>query len=266
MHKLAGLIIAFLVLSLVFAAIERLFPSIPGQKRLRRGFWTDVGYWFFTPFVSQPAGVVAVAVAVSLVFQIHPHDLKAFILSDRHSWITTHLPAWAQAVLLLVIGDLVSYWMHRLFHGRRLWKFHAVHHCSEDLDWLSSVRLHPVNEALSKAVVVVVLLGLGFQPGLLAAFLPVFAFYAIMNHANVSWDLGWLGQVIASPRFHRWHHTSQKEGLDKNFAGMFPWIDRIFGTYYMPEGKQPLKFGLYGEKIPDSLWGQMVYPFRKKSK
>src|SRR5690606_3852647 len=55
-------------------------------------------------------------------------------------------PLWLQAIEILVIGDLVAYWMHRWFHGRGLWKFHAIHHCSKDLDWLSPVRLHPVND------------------------------------------------------------------------------------------------------------------------
>ena len=141
-----------------------------------------------------------------------------------------------------------------------------MHHCSEELDWLSSVRLHPVNEIISKMAQALVLLGLGFNPKIVAGYVPFLTFYAILLHANVTWGLGWLGQIVASPRFHRWHHTSQEEGLDKNFAGLFPWIDRIFGTYYMPEDRLPEKFGLYGEKIPDGFWAQMMYPFRRKRK
>jgi len=48
-------------------------------------------------------------------------------------------------------------------------------------------------------------------------------------------SVGPLRAVLASPRFHRWHHTSAKEGRDKNFAGLLPLWDILFGTYYMPD-------------------------------
>jgi sterol desaturase/sphingolipid hydroxylase (fatty acid hydroxylase superfamily) len=85
-----------------------------------------------------------------------------------------------------------------------------------------------------------------------------------MVHANVSWGFGPLGRLVASPKFHRWHHTSEDEGLDKNFAGMFPVFDMIFGTYYMPKDRLPQKFGLKNQTIPGGFWAQMVYPFRRK--
>ncbi|HET7608147.1 MAG TPA: hypothetical protein VFL84_05685 [Gammaproteobacteria bacterium] len=72
--------------------------------------------------------------------------------------------------------------------------------------------------------------------------------------------LGWL---VASPKFHGWHHTSEDEGLDKNFAGLLPLFDVVFGTYYMPKGRLPERFGLARESIPATIRGQMAYPFRR---
>ncbi len=263
MHRIIGLTAAFVILSVIFSVLESLFAANKNQKRFRAGYKTDLVYWFWTPLVTQAIALGATALTLCIVFHRPPRMLME-LFQDRHTWVTTHLPTALQIALLLLIGDFLGYWMHRWFHGRRLWKFHAVHHCSQELDWLSSVRLHPVNDAASRAVSAVVLLGLGFNPVVIAAYLPFLTFYAILIHANVSWDFGWLGQLVTSPRFHRWHHTSQEEGLDKNFSGLFPWIDRLFGTYYMPKGKQPEKFGLHGEQIPESFWGQMMYPFKKK--
>jgi sterol desaturase/sphingolipid hydroxylase (fatty acid hydroxylase superfamily) len=62
------------------------------------------------------------------------------------------------------------------------------------------------------------------------------------------------------PRFHHWHHTSQKEGIDKNFAIHFPWIDKIFGTYYFPE-HWPERYGLDKEEIAPGFVGQTIDPF-----
>ena len=36
--------------------------------------------------------------------------------------------------------------------------------------------------------------------------------------------------MLATPEFHHWHHTSDEEGIDKNFAVFLPFIDVIFGT------------------------------------
>ena len=52
----------------------------------------------------------------------------------------SRLPLWLQAIAILLLGDLIGYWMHRGFHGARLWRVHAVHHSSVDLDRLSAVR------------------------------------------------------------------------------------------------------------------------------
>ena len=61
----------------------------------------------------------------------------------------------------------------------------------------------------------------------------------------------------------RWHHTFESEGLDKNFAGLFAFYDLLFGTFYMPEARQPEKFGVESERIPAGIWGQLLYPFRR---
>jgi sterol desaturase/sphingolipid hydroxylase (fatty acid hydroxylase superfamily) len=264
---LGSLVVGFVVLTIVFWPIERLRPAIPGQRRWRRGTLTDLAYWFFTPLVTRAITRAALVVAVVVLAAAagvpldKPH-VEAFLAGTGRG--VQRQPVWLQVAEVLVLGDLLGYWSHRLFHGRVLWPFHAVHHSSTEVDWLSSVRLHPVNDVLSRLLQSIPLLLLGFPPGILAAYVPFLTFYAILIHANVSWGFGPLRHVIASPAFHRWHHTSQAEGLDKNFAGLFPWIDRLFGTYYMPEGRQARAFGIVGGDVPEGLLAQLVHPFRRR--
>ena len=59
-------------------------------------------------------------------------------------------------------------------------------------------------------------------------------------------------------------HTTEAEGLDRNFAGMFPFIDLAFGTFYMPVGRVPERFGITGAPVPSGFLAQLVYPFRNK--
>ena len=87
--------------------------------------------------------------------------------------------------------------------------------------------------------------------------------YSAMVHANLNWTFGPLRYVLASPVFHRWHHTSEEEGLDKNFASTFPFLDLLFGTFYMPAGRRPEVYGTNDKAVPIGFVGQTVYPFKK---
>jgi sterol desaturase/sphingolipid hydroxylase (fatty acid hydroxylase superfamily) len=259
-----GLVVAFVVLALLFRVIEGICPAIRTQPRWRRDSRTDLVYWFFTALVTKPFTRIAIATAVVLLawragVPLDRESVQAFVARQR----TSALPPAVQIIAILLIGDFIAYWTHRLFHARRVWRFHAVHHGSTQVDWLSSVRLHPVNDLVAKTAQSLPLLLMGFDYTLLAAYVPFLTFYAIFLHANVPWTFGPLRYVVASPSFHRWHHTSQAEGLDKNFAGLLPFWDLVFGTFYMPKGRQPEAFGITGEAVPEGLVGQLLYPFRR---
>jgi sterol desaturase/sphingolipid hydroxylase (fatty acid hydroxylase superfamily) len=258
--------IAFFVLAGLFWAIENRWAARPDQPRWRKDSRTDLFYWFFTPFVTKTISKGAAIVAVVVVAVVTGTKLEPGAgLEPFHagSWITSQ-PLWLQGVMLLVALDFLGYWVHRLFHRGRLWPFHAVHHSSRQLDWLASVRVHPVNDALGGILRAVPLLLLGFNPTVLAALFPIFALYGLLLHANVPWTFGPLRYVIASPAFHRWHHTSDRQGLNKNFSGLFPVFDILFGTFHMPRHHQPSGFGVT-DRVPDGLWRQLVWPFRSES-
>jgi sterol desaturase/sphingolipid hydroxylase (fatty acid hydroxylase superfamily) len=266
MRALAGSLVCFTLLAAAFSLLERLFPSIRGQRLWRRGAGTDLIYWVIQPFVFKPVTQAVTAVALILLAVLSGVGLDRAALT---AWIAQghgplgRLPVGAQVVLALLVADLAGYWCHRLFHGAALWRFHAVHHSSVELDWLASARAHPVNEIAGSAVRALVLVALGLRVEVLAGVLPFFTLYAILLHANVSWTFGPLRYVIASPAFHRWHHTAQEEGLDRNFAGLLPLWDLMFGTFHMPEGRAPVRFGVIGERVPDGFWQQLAWPFRK---
>ena len=263
MSILAELVLAFVALAVLFGVLEHCWPATAGQPRWRRDSHTDLAYWFFTPLVTKAitrAGVLVAVVGVAYLAGV-PLDrqhVRTFVAERRSS----PLPPAVQIVVMVVLSDFASYWSHRLLHSRWLWRFHAVHHGSTQVDWLSSVRLHPVNDIVGKLVQGLPLFLLGFDYTLLAVYTPFLTLYAIFVHANVSWTFGPLRYVVASPVFHRWHHTCEREGLDKNFAGLLPVWDLLFGTFYMPPGRRPERFGVEGAPVPEGLWSQLVYPFR----
>jgi len=256
-------VVGFAVLAIVFGAIEWRWPA-RAQRRLRRGWRTDVVYFVVAPFASRAfafisVAVIAIVLALATGTRLDRASIDAFV--HRATWFGD-LPRAAQIALVLVVGDFFAYWLHRAFHRGRLWRFHAVHHSSTELDWLASTRGHPVNDVVQRSLQGIALLALGFDPTVVAVYVPALALYAVALHANVTWSFGPLRYAIASPTFHRWHHTSEAEGLDKNFAGLFPFWDLVFGTFYMPRGEVPSQFGVRDD-VPDGIVGQLAWPFRR---
>ncbi|HEY4120343.1 MAG TPA: sterol desaturase family protein [Byssovorax sp.] len=251
----------------LFSFVEARWPALPGPRWWRRrGLGADVTWWCFNASVgramTEASVVVAVAMAALALGAPTGDGATRAWIEARPTWVTT-LPAPLAFVLMLLVGDLLGYWTHRALHARPLWRVHVVHHATRELDWLSASRNHPLNEIVTRLFQVVPLFLLGFRGKPVAAVAPVFALYAVALHANVSWDFGPLRYVLASPRFHRWHHADDPALRDKNFANLFPIWDLMFGTFHMPRGAQPTSFGVR-DRTPTSLVGELVSPFRRE--
>lgn len=78
--------------------------------------------------------------------------------------------------------------------------------------------------------------------------------------ALLRWDLRALDWVLVTPRFHHWHHAAHPEAVNRNFAVHAPWIDRLFGTAHLPDGRWPEVYGIAGDPVPEGYWRQLVWP------
>jgi len=176
------------------------------------------------------------------------------------------LPFWWQLAVYVVVSDFMVYWAHRIFHTAHMWRFHATHHSAEELDWTTSYRFHPVDLAFEHLSVTVIMVMLGIAPAVVQFFAPAAAFIAAWQHSNTKWTFGPLKYVLVTPLMHRWHHTQPGEGGNANFGRYFALWDCLFGTFYMPAGQVPWKFGVDDENFPkDQFTGQLLYPVRLDS-
>ncbi len=55
--------------------------------------------------------------------------------------------------------------------------------------------------------------------------------YQFWIHTKLIGKLGLLEQILNTPSHHRVHHGVNNQYLDKNYAGIFIFWDKLFGTF-----------------------------------
>jgi sterol desaturase/sphingolipid hydroxylase (fatty acid hydroxylase superfamily) len=251
-------VLTLLVLTSVFVPLERLFPFRAEQSVFRRGWVTDLAHFFISHLAVQLLTYLTLLPSTVIFAWLTGPGLQARVQSQ---------PLWLQVVEILIVADLAEYSIHRLFHVVPwLWRFHAVHHSAESMDWIAGSRLHVLDIVLVRGFTFLPVYLLGFSPPAVYAYLLFVAFHGVFLHANVGFRLGPLEHLLAMPRFHHWHHSSEPEAIDKNFALHFPWIDQLFGTKYLPAGRWPSLYGVVGYTLPLGWWAQLLWPLRKAQK
>jgi sterol desaturase/sphingolipid hydroxylase (fatty acid hydroxylase superfamily) len=246
-------VLELLVLGLVFIPLERLY-ALREQRIFRAGWQTDLKHFF----VSH-AGVQLLSFAAMIPAQVFFSWALDFGLQQA----VAAQPLWLQFIAILLLVDFMTYWVHRAFHRYPLlWNFHAIHHSSRQLDWLAGSRMHLVDVIATRAAGFLPVFVLGFAPAAVYAYLAFVSFHAVYIHSNIRWRWPLLRWVIATPEYHHWHHTSDEEGIDKNFAGFLPLWDVVFGTAYQP-GHWPVNYGTVRFQPPEDYLGQLLYPFRR---
>jgi sterol desaturase/sphingolipid hydroxylase (fatty acid hydroxylase superfamily) len=169
-------------------------------------------------------------------------------------------PMWLQGLEAVVLGDFAIYWVHRLQHSVNcLWRFHAVHHTAEHLDWVAAFREHPLDGLMTQLTINLPAFLIGFPIQTLAALVVFRGLWAVYIHSNVRLLLGPLKLLIGSPELHHWHHS--KERMSSNFGNLSPLMDVLFGTYRSP-AERPKQLGV-SEFFPRSYLGQLLHPFRR---
>lgn len=252
------------LLMIVFVPLERLCARHP-QKVFRKAFLTDLGYYFLNSLL--------VKLLLILPLSTIALGLHHFMPGGLYSW-AADMPLWTRFTAALIVGEFGSYWGHRWMHEIPvLWRFHSIHHSAEEMDWLVNTRAHPLDMTFTRfcGFIPIYALGLAQPTGNKVDWVPLM--YALVGtvwsffiHSNVRWRFGWLEWFVSTPGFHHWHHT--KDGpqyIDKNYAAIFPWVDKLFGTFYLPKKRWPMKYGI-DTPMAAGLAGQLLQPFVQRKK
>jgi sterol desaturase/sphingolipid hydroxylase (fatty acid hydroxylase superfamily) len=242
--------------TLVFVAIEKLFPLNKAQPVFRKSWQTDLIHFLINHLL-----VGAVLMIVNFLI----HRFFGWAVLPGVGSFVRGLPFVAQLLAIVLVADLIQYWTHRAYHEVPfLWRFHAVHHSTQVLDWLAGSRMHMLELIATRTAILGPIYVLGFSREVMDAYVVVVGFQAVLNHANVSLPWGLLRHVIVTPEFHHWHHSSDRAAIDRNYAAHFAFLDSLFGTKVRSAQIFPEQYGVLGDYMPEGFVRQQLFPFRGK--
>ena len=245
-----------IMLGALFIPLERIFKKVD-QRILRYEWREDLLYFFISKLFIQILTLLTLAPSLSLLANTPwASGLREAIASQNIG---------LQILEIMFFTDLAQYWFHRCFHRfPLLWNFHAVHHSAQAMDWMAGSRMHIIEVILLRSFTTLPMYLIGYAESALYGYILLVYLSSVFIHSNIGIRFHWHEYIIATPRFHHWHHGIEKEAINKNYAVHFPALDIIFGTYYFPKNEWPKGYGIEGNPVPKHYWNQFLYPFAKK--
>ncbi len=256
MRSVSESLLQLSIVMLVALPFQFFVPAMRRRAKFRSyEFWLDLIYWF------QGAWLILLSFYAAIEW------LAIALYGDSAPWFPAlrALPYWAQVLIAVWGYDFAVYWRHRWEHRfSALWSFHAVHHTAEQVDVLTTTRLHPLEIALASLVNALVVVA-GIDPVAAALGFSIYFYYNFFIHSNVRIRFaGPLKYVLVSPFMHHWHHAKDEVAMGRNLGVIFAWNDWLFGTAYHPQ-HWPASCGLEAppaERTGQSYLRHLAYPLQ----
>ena len=249
------LLLDLFLMAVIFIPIEMVFPKRPDQKKFHVEWRTDLTYFVVSHLLIQFFGAITKQPATLFFGWMGLSEFQKTINS---------LPFLVELFIAFFVADLFQYWTHRFFHSHLfLWRFHSIHHSTENMDWLAGSRTHFVDIFVTRSMAFIPLYIFGFSTLTFNVYIIFMAIHAVLIHANTRIEFGFIKHIFATPQYHHWHHCVESEHYGKNFATIFPFIDRMFGTHYLPEKVWPSATGVSEANYPKGYLKQAIHPFKQ---
>ena len=172
-----------------------------------------------------------------------------------------HLHVGVQVAIAILAADFLRYWFHVLSHNHSFfWRLHAVHHSPKKLYWLNVGRFHPLEKSLQFLFDALPFIALGVSAEVLALYFVFYALNGFFQHSNVELRMGPLNYLISGAELHRWHHSRRAEEANRNYGNNLIVWDLVFGTRFLPAGREVGELGLMRRDYPQDFLGQMKAP------
>lgn len=227
---------------MVLLIVEALYGAWKGEQTLNSMDTISSLSSGITNTIKDSLGLVVIIIS-------YPFLLKYLQLVEIEATFRVYAVAF-------VAIDFAGYWSHRLNHSvNYFWNHHIIHHSSEEFNLACALRQSVSNIIGIYSIFLVPAAVLGVPADVINLVAPIHLFLQFWYHTRHVPKLGWLEYLIITPSQHRVHHAINPEYLDKNLGQIFPFWDRLFGTFQEELDDVP---PVYGVTRPVSTWN----PFR----
>jgi sterol desaturase/sphingolipid hydroxylase (fatty acid hydroxylase superfamily) len=207
----------------------------------------------------------------------------AFVLLFAADWVAanevgvlfalTSLPLWAQAIIGLLLLDLVGAWLPHFVQHKTppLWRLHLIHHSDREVDTTTANRHHPGESVVRFAFTTLAVFVSGAPMWLVFLYQSMSVVLSQFNHANIALPVAVdraLSWVIVSPDMHKVHHHYVMPYTDSNYGNLFSVWDRLLGTFKTLD-RSAFVFGVDTHMDPkehSTIPSLLGMPFRKYTK
>lgn len=169
------------------------------------------------------------------------------------------------ALLVMLIGSFIYYWLHRVQHESLFWwRIHATHHHITKMGCMRGDRTHPFEWATLMLGTPIALALLGASDGVMTVVGAFGIWNGTFNHSNLPLKsmpvYDWL---FATAQQHHCHHARLRRQADSNYSCNLIIWDRIFGTYCGDDSEGQIGAG---KAVPLSLKDQFLLSFYSDEK
>lgn len=255
--------------------------AIPAEIIMHPSARADAMFWItkrlMMPFLLIPAGatfVTAVGFATNRAIS-WTFGIDGTLIDGPAGPVTLVI---FTATMLLAYD--ISYYLYHVAQHRYpfMWELHKVHHSAEVMVGITKDRVHPLDDLMNRmwdGVIPGICFGIWSVIALNPVEIVIFGLnvYVLRNilmmdfvrHTHLKISFGPLNNIILCPHWHQIHHSTDPRHYDKNFGLLFSFWDRLFGTQFVADPSEDLKFGIVDRDAKDyqSLTGLYILPLKK---
>jgi sterol desaturase/sphingolipid hydroxylase (fatty acid hydroxylase superfamily) len=167
---------------------------------------------------------------------------------------------WLQLPCVFLLAELFNWTLHWAKHRNAyLWRVHCQHHKEDHYTvWLVTHTYAP-ELLLSGTLMSALVLGCGFSPVALDAYLLFYSLVNLYQHSALPHSLGWLDKLVVHPAYHRQHHG----GAQVNFGSTLTLWDWLFRTAAWPVDRHDATNPPAIDQTPEPFGfvDEMLYPW-----
>jgi len=220
-----------------------------------RDMWRDLGHAVLYTSIGGNAAQIVFLSGFLL-------GLSRLGFADGFRMWPVNSPLLMQIVAVVLLGDLLEYWYHRLAHTLPwLWPLHAIHHTPVRLNVLKGPRHHLVYFLGRGLFVWAPLLVLGVPPRLVAWQFAAVVLVGSQAHANIAFRIPiFVHRIFVTPEFHRIHHSIDANEGNSNYSAVFPIWDLLFRSHTDPRLVEVRQTGIDRDPIPRRFLSELLSP------